>query len=243
MKRPYSYIMMNVTLNGKVSGPAFATKATDDAAKDLTAEGWGEGSYYNATHWLWGRKTTQEMCGLELDPTVDDSAEVEPGDYIADPDAKAYLISLDAHGRLAWNQSTAGFGDLEGHIVEVLNNEVGNGYKDYLRKRGISYIVAGPGELDLALAMQKCRELLGIDRLLIFGGGTINWAFIEQGLCDEVSLFMAPAADAEPDTTPVFAGSTTNNPGTPVEFELKEAKPMDGGVVWLRYMPKNVTSD
>lgn len=179
------------------------------------------------------------MCGLALDPAVDDSASVEPRDYIADPNADAYLISLDAHGRLAWESNTTGSGGLHGHIVEVLNDEVGNGYKDYLRKRGISYIVAGPGELDLQLAVEKCASLLGIDRLLLFGGGTVNWAFIEQGLCDEVSLVMAPCADGDNRATSVFQSAPSMTNEHPVEFTLIDAKDTGNSVVRLRYKTNN----
>lgn len=52
MKRPYTYCLINVTLNGKVAGPAFATKATNDAGETLASLGWGANSYYKATSWL-----------------------------------------------------------------------------------------------------------------------------------------------------------------------------------------------
>ncbi len=55
-----------------------------------------------------------------------------------------------------------------------------------LRKLEISYIIAGEDELDKELALIKLKEKFGIDTLMLGGGGVINWAFIKDGLCDEL---------------------------------------------------------
>ena len=50
----------------------------------------------------------------------------------------------------------------------------------------ISYIVTGDSRIDLAAACEILKETFGIERLGIVGGPTINTAFLDAGLLDEV---------------------------------------------------------
>lgn len=63
----------------------------------------------------------------------------------------------------------------------------------------------------------------------------LNWSFIQAGMCDEISIVMAAAADASPDTATVFRAQEGLSANQAVGFTLKEAKVMEGGSVWLRY--------
>jgi hypothetical protein len=54
------------------------------------------------------------------------------------------------------------------------------------RPRGVSYIFAGEQELDLGLAPEILNRELGIERLLLEGGGGSNGAFLRAGLTDEI---------------------------------------------------------
>ena len=75
--------------------------------------------------------------------------------------------------------------------------------------------------LDSKIAVEKLYRLFGIDTLLICGGGTINWTFLQQGAVDELSLLIAPAADGNPDSVTVFEKSALLPPGSPAVFQLK----------------------
>lgn len=65
-----------------------------------------------------------------------------------------------------------------------------------------------------------------------------SMTFIQAGMCDEVSVVVAAAADGSSETLALFSNKGGFVSDTPVGFDLKEAKVMDGGSVWLRYTIK-----
>lgn len=65
-------------------------------------------------------------------------------------------------------------------------------YRAYLRKCGVSYILAGKAELDCEMAMGKLHRLFHIERLLICGGGAVDWTFLQADMVDELSLVLSP---------------------------------------------------
>lgn len=146
-----------------------------------------------------------------------------------------FYVSVDPHGKLGWKSSTLRYVDTTAHVVEVLTEQVGNAYRAFLRKLGISYIIAGETELDHGLTLSKLKEEFNIETLMLGGGGVLNWSFLQAGMCDETSIVLAAAADGSPDTPPVFRAAEGISESKALGFTLKEAKAMDGGAVWLRY--------
>ena len=67
------------------------------------------------------------------------------------------------------------------------------------------------------------------------GGGVTNWSLLREGLVDELSLVIAPVADGSTTAASIFAQAPFLPPHGPVPFALKEAKPLEGGALWLRY--------
>ena len=92
------------------------------------------------------------------------------GDFLAQPDFEMFYISIDPHGRLGWESSTLRYIDATAHVVEVLTELASNACKAFLRKPGISYILAGKTELDSALALSKLKEKFHIETLMLGGG-------------------------------------------------------------------------
>lgn len=123
-------------------------------------------------------------------------------------------------------------------MIEVLTGKASNSYKAFLRKLGISYIIAGVETLDYEMAMEKLKKLFGIETLMLGGGGVLNWSFIQAGMCDEVSVVIAPVADGSSKTPALFNAKDEWASDTPVAFELQSAEIKDGGSVWLRYLVK-----
>lgn len=83
--------------------------------------------------------------------------------------------------------------------------------------------------------MRKLKELFGIETLMLGGGAALNWSFIQAGMCDEVSVVIAAAADGSPTTQTLFMARKALSDETPVRFDLQSAEVRDGGSVWLRY--------
>ena len=186
--------------------------------------------------WLIGRVTGSEYAKAEAYPDrTDESFPREP--WFARRDAAAYGIALDAHGKIAWGRSDIG-GD---PIVAVLTEGVSDAHLAGLRRDGVSYIFAGTDELDLGLALEILNRELGIERLLIEGGGKSNGSFLRAGLIDEISWAICPAVDGARGIGHFFDSNDDEaDARAPIQaMTLASSEVLDGGAVWLRYRLEN----
>jgi riboflavin biosynthesis pyrimidine reductase len=186
--------------------------------------------------WLIGRVTGSEYAKAAAYP--DQAAQTYPREpWFSRRNAAAYGIALDAQGKIAWGRSEIG-GD---PIVAVLTERVPDAHLAGLRQDGVSYIFAGEKELDLALALDILNRELGIERLLIEGGGKSNGSFLRAGLIDEISLAICPVVDGARGVPHVFdSGDEDADARAPVSgMTLESSEVLEGGAVWLRYRLKN----
>lgn len=234
MKRPYTICHILSALDGKITGEFMGTSAAMHAgveyARIRTA--------YQAEAWLYGTVTTKEFTNGRK-PVLKEISEVPEGDYVADDHAELYYVSLDTCGEIGWESGTfRKAGRPDAHVIEILTEETSAAYRGYLRERGVSYILAGKETLDAEVAVEKLYRYFGIKTLLICGGGTVNWTFLQQGCVDELSLILAPAADGDPNTVTVFERSEYLPNSVPVEFELKNVEKLQENGVRLVYTVK-----
>ena len=123
----------------------------------------------------------------------------------------------------------------DAHVIEVLIEDTPAAYRGYLHERGISYITCGRHALDCQLLAQKLYALFGVRTMLVCGGGTLNWTFLEQNALDELSLLLAPAADGLPASPAVFQRSAFSQCDQAFSFRLKEVRQLDQDVIHLIY--------
>lgn len=58
--------------------------------------------------------------------------------------------------------------------------------------KGVKILIAGKGRIVNILEIMPKLHNLGIKKLLLEGGGTLNWSFIKNNLIDEIRLTIAP---------------------------------------------------
>jgi riboflavin biosynthesis pyrimidine reductase len=116
----------------------------------------------------------------------------------------------------------------------ALTKRVSDAHLAGLRADGVSYIFAGDDTLDLPLLLNELSRELGIDRLLLQGGGTTNAIFLREGLVDAISLLVFPAIDGTTRAPTIF-GDAKEQPSLPGRISLERSEILDGGVVWLSY--------
>lgn len=76
-----------------------------------------------------------------------------------------FRTKLDADGEIGWESGVfSNKGRTPAHVIEVLTESTPAAYKDYLRKRSVSYIIAGEKNLDYRLAMEKLYECFHIKK-------------------------------------------------------------------------------
>ena len=177
---------MYVSIDGKIDG---AYMEEDDRSDS--------GDFYDEAIWQMGNangngRVTAEMyfANHRIDYAPYEGREVPAGDYICKDEY--YWVIFDRTGRCNWLQNYVDYGGKTARVVMVLTEKVRKAYLAYLREKEIPYLLCGEEDLDLALAMKKCKEELGIGTLVLTGGAVINGAFFKAGLIDEISLVMAP---------------------------------------------------
>lgn len=235
MTKPYTICHILSALDGKITGAFMGTESAGMVGGEyarIRAE-------YQADAWLYGTVTTKEFTRGRK-PELDPASEVPDGDFVAEKDADLYYVSVDTLGEIGWESGTfCKEGRPDAHVIEVLTEQTSAAYRAYLRKHHVSYILAGTEMLDSRIAVEKLYRLFGIDTLLICGGGTVNWTFLQQGVVDELSLLLAPAADGNPNSVTVFEKSDLLPSGEPVEFQLKSVERLKGEGVRLVYTVNN----
>ena len=148
MKRPYVICHILSSLDGKINGPFMGTETVAGLSREYGAIR----SQMQGDAWMYGTTTTKEFTGFEK-PVLEEKNQVPEGDFVADDRAEMYYVSLDIQGEIGWQSGTFdNRGRGEAHVIEILTEATSAAYKAYLRRRGVSYILAGKDELDCRLA-------------------------------------------------------------------------------------------
>lgn len=239
-ERPYIFCHMETSLDGKIMGKYLwieETNAEEDSFYALFA---GENAAYKPQALLNGRITVEDNFTFYQKPELKENFEPVPeGDFLPqNPGTDFYLIVADPSGKVAWQNGVLDdfYGHQKAQVVELVTEKASEAYKAYLREKGISYLVCGKEHIDAPLACRKIKETLKVETLMLGGGGTINWSFIQQGLVDELSVVIAPAADGNTSTQTLFMAKAGLSDDQPVVFKPQDVKLMPDGKVWLRYL-------
>ncbi|HJQ61140.1 MAG TPA: RibD family protein [Vineibacter sp.] len=229
--KPYVICHMVASVDGRTLSSRWRPKDNRDAGLFERLHDQLEGDA-----WLVGRVTGREFAKRDAYPGHATQAFPREA-WIRDRDAAAYGVVLDAHGKIAWGRADIG-GD---PIVVVLTEQVSDAHLAGLRGDGVSYIFAGAQTIDLAAALEILNRELGVERLLLEGGGGANGSFLRAGLVDELSLAILPAVDGAKGAPSVF-DSGAEQAGAPAAVQsmtLVSSEVLDGGAVWLRYRLQN----
>lgn len=234
MSKPYVIIHTHISVDGKIHAvdiPAFETAS--EQYQELALH--PDKQIYDFDGYLNGRTTTDDNQTHYRTPEVNADAEVPSGDFVAESDTEMYYVSIDPSGKLAWEYNVVDYGGINSHVIEVIAERVGAPYRDFLRRRGISYVIAGEETLDQALALAKLNSVFGMERVMIGGGGVLNWSFLHAGLVDEISLVVAPFADGATTQPGLFSAVEPLSVPQAHSFTLIEARELRDSVLLVRY--------
>ena len=236
--RPYVICHMQTSLDGRISGNFFFTPAADavyESDNNIRKS-------YKADAVMNGAVTCAEIYAdgfLSVRPSAGETLPRE--DCLAEPYLNNYVVCVDTKGTLKWNgNSVSHRGNPPAHVIEVLTEDVDDGYLCYLRELEISYIFAGETELDLPLALRKLRSLFGIEKVLLTGGGQMNWTFLQAGCLDELNIVVLPMVDGNTQSAGLFDRPADNagaDAFAPVGFRLDTIEKLPGDGLRLKYIP------
>lgn len=118
-------------------------------------------------------------------------------------------------------------------VVIFTTNRTSISQVETLRTAGVNVFVDDAQQVDLTNMMHTLKKI-GIDHLMVEGGGTINFELMRLGLVDELMIYIAPM---------IFGGSNSPTLADGLGLIREDAVPLtlnhvetwgDGGVI-LRY--------
>ncbi len=215
------------SIDGRIAGSFFGAENNAEAFKQYGSLR----SFYDCEATLYGTTTMEEFIGERKDFKLIDPKKRE--DHIIK--AERYTIAFDAKGRLDYKSGTLERHGSSSQIIAVLSETVSDETLSLLKEKGVSYIFAGENTIDPITAVKKLEEKFGIEKMMIAGGGYIDWAFVKEDLVDELSIVIAPSADGYKGSPSLFMKKEDD--GVNKSFELIDAQVTGKDTLWIRYRP------
>lgn len=240
MTRPFVVCHMFVSMDGKIDGQFMSDP---NAVPARTVYGKLR-KFYNCAATIYGTTTMRAFAdGLVPEDLPEAETELPREDYVAPHEGGQYVISVDPDGILGWDTPYyQRAGRPRAHVVEALTERVPSRYLAYLRRQGVSYVIAGKETLDCGLLLHKVHDLFAVERAMLAGGGHINGSFLQEDLIDEVSIVVAPVVDGNTESVSIFERSGFLPSRAPADFTLLSADRVAGDGLWLRYAPRRQAS-
>lgn len=226
MKRPTLICHMMQSINGKIVGNFYEASMIPQGGmlyRKLSEQ-------FEANAILYGRITAEELF------TSGNSPKLVPGKaqrsvYQAKK-AEHYVVVLDPHAKLAWNEKSLNVSRLKDKgVITVVSSHTDDAYLHGLETLGISYIVSE----DINRTLNILYETFGIEKMLVQGGGILNASLIEQGVIDEISLVIVPVVALD-SAQICFIETKGYSPKASLEtFKDVHTQTFDQGIVWIHY--------
>lgn len=102
-----------------------------------------------------------------------------------------------------------------------------------LRARGARVFVHEAPRVDLAMALQTLKQH-GLNRLMVEGGGTLNFELLRLGLVDELTAYVAPLVFGG-ETAPTLAAGEGLSREAAIPLQLVGVEAWEDGGVLIHY--------
>ncbi len=97
-----------------------------------------------------------------------------------------------------------------------------------LMDMGATVIIAGKDRVDLCMLLQRLKGI-GMEKVLVEGGGELNWSLLREGLVDELVVTIAPIVLGGRVAKTLVEGEGFSSIDHAIRLSLVEVKRMDGG--------------
>ena len=119
------------------------------------------------------------------------------------------------------------------HIVIFTTRRTSIRNLSLLKSRGVDVYVDDTEKVNLERALATLREL-GIERLMVEGGGTLNFELMRLGLVDEITACVAPMIFGG-ESAPTMAEGPGLERSAAIPMKLIDAEKWEDGGVLLKY--------
>jgi 2,5-diamino-6-(ribosylamino)-4(3H)-pyrimidinone 5'-phosphate reductase len=118
-------------------------------------------------------------------------------------------------------------------VVIFTTHRTSKGQIAFLRSQGADVYTDNPDRVDLVNALSLLKEL-GINRLMVEGGATLNFELLRLGLVDEVTAYIAPLIFGG-ESAPTMAAGSGLERSAAIPLKLIQVESWDEGGVVLKY--------
>lgn len=223
MNRPFVFINVAMTVDGKIDtverrGAAISSARDKERVDRLRAD---------ADAVMVGGKTL-----LEEDPKLTVKSEELRAERVASGRTPHPIkVGIVTEARLKPDSQFLNEGPA--NIVIFTTRWTSKHHVSLLKSRGVDVYVDDSEKVNVPKALETLKQI-GVERLMVEGGATLNFELLQLGLVDEVTVYVAPL---------IFGGATAPTLAAGPGLERSEALPLqrvsaetweDGGVL-LRY--------
>jgi 2,5-diamino-6-(ribosylamino)-4(3H)-pyrimidinone 5'-phosphate reductase len=223
MNRPFVFINVAMTVDGKIDtvqrrGAAISSTRDKERVDRLRAE---------SDAVMVGGKTL-----LEEDPKLTVKSEALQAERVMSGlSPHPIKVGIVTEARLKPDSQFLNEGPA--NIVIFTTRRTSKHHVSLLKSRGVDVYVDDSEKVNVPKALETLKQI-GVERLMVEGGGTLNFELLQLGLVDEVTVYVAPL---------IFGGATAPTLAAGPGLERNEALPLqqvsaeaweDGGVL-LRY--------
>ena len=224
MNRPYVFINVAMTADGKIdtferTGASISSQRDKERVDQLRAD---------SDAILVGGKTL-----LDEDPKLTVKSEVLRSDRVArglSPNPVKVGIVTQANIQADSTFLNAG----PAGIVIFTTRQTSNAQVSFLKSRGVKVYVGDSERVNLPNALTTLKEL-GINRLMVEGGATLNFELLNLGLVDEVTACVAPMIFGG-ETAPTMVAGSGLVRSEAIPLKLNHVEKFDDGGVLLQYL-------
>jgi 2,5-diamino-6-(ribosylamino)-4(3H)-pyrimidinone 5'-phosphate reductase len=119
------------------------------------------------------------------------------------------------------------------NIVIFTTRRTSKRHLSLLTSRGVDVYVDDAEKVNLERALGTLQEL-GIDRLMVEGGGTLNFELMRLGLVDELTAYVAPMIFGG-ESAPTMAAGPGLERSAAIPLKLIDAEKWEDGGLLLKY--------
>jgi 2,5-diamino-6-(ribosylamino)-4(3H)-pyrimidinone 5'-phosphate reductase len=223
MNRPFVFINIATTADGKIDtferkGTAISSARDKERVDQLRA---------NADAVMVGGRTL-----LDEDPKLTVKSEVLRAERLAcslPPNPVKVGVVSEANIKADSEFLNAGPAD----IVIFTTQRTSKEHLALLKSRHVDVYVDHAEKVDLQRALATLKEI-GIQRLMVEGGSTLNFELIRLGLVDEVTVYIAPMLFGG-ESAPTMAAGSGLKRSEAIPLKLIDAEKWEDGGVLLKY--------